>query len=232
VGKSKALLWGLAIGSFMTLSRGPWIGLACGIALASIGTAVDPARRLRLVATIAIVGGITLYFGGKAYVAGVGLGSTENSEEQESAAYRAILIDQYVQIALQKSFWGWGRDKFPTVGGMRSIDNHYLYLTLQQGLVGLCGFAAMLVTCVGRLLKSCVSRSVAPQEREFQATMLGVVVSFAVCISSVFLGGQLYPLLFFCLGWSEGSLLFMQNQNHRVISSAPVSGFQFRSVLA
>jgi hypothetical protein len=237
ISKPVILLYGLLMGSIMTGSRGPWLGVICGFALASIGTAHPPARRLLLVIVLLAVMGIAGYFIGKDYIAGAHLASGSNPEA-ESAAYRALLIDQYEDVALQRSVWGWGRATWPKLGGMTSIDNHYLFMALEEGMIGAGIFVLMLLTCAARLLRRCLSKSVDSEERVFQATMFGIIMAVAVTISTVFLGSQLYPLLFFFLGWSEGSLVFEPTQKmpRRMLSGhfnhMPVRGFANRGLSA
>jgi hypothetical protein len=228
--KSTILLFVLGLGSIMTFSRGPWMGLLCGLAFASIGVSSNPGRRLRLVVLLLALAGTFIYMGGKAYIAGVNPATTDHAEEQGSAAYRAILIDEYVDIALHRSVWGWGRGHWPIMGGMISIDNHYLLLTLEQGLIGLGIFLAILVTACSRLLRKALSSSTDSPERLFVSTMLGIQISIAVSIGTVFLGAQLYPLFFLCVGWTEGLLVW--GRKSEIVFAPVVRGFQFRGVLA
>jgi O-antigen ligase len=204
--KSQILAFGLLAGLFMTLSRGPWLGAVCGVILASVGTRPDRRRALKRAAVILVGGGLLLYVVGKSYIEDSG--PTDAVEEQASAAYRAVLLDQYNTIAMERPIWGWGRANWPLVPGMKSIDNNYLFVALGSGLAGTALFAAMLGAASLRLFASgYFVENLDPAERAFRFTMLGVVVATAISLGTVFLGSQLYPLLFLFLGWSEACVI-------------------------
>jgi len=57
------------------------------------------------------------------------------SENQETAAYRYELVTQYLDIANQQMWFGWGLTKWPKVFGMPSIDNFFLLLYLMHGII-------------------------------------------------------------------------------------------------
>jgi O-antigen ligase len=229
--KSQILTFGLLLGMFMTLSRGPWLGAACGVVLAAIGTNTDRRRGLKRAALILVGGGLILYTAGKAYIDGAG--PADAVEEQASAAYRAVLLDQYNDIAMQQPVWGWGRANWPQVPGMKSIDNNYLFIALGSGLVGTALFAIMLAVASWRLFASgFFVENLDPAERAFRFTMMGIVVSTAVSLGTVFLGSQLYPLLFLLLGWGEACILVKPEPSDVRSVEPATTGFEFIKVVA
>ena len=133
--KATAISAVLLVGMFMTLSRGPWIGAACGAILASVGTKANRRRALTRALLILVGSGLILYTAGKAYLDGVS--AFEGVEEQASAQYRAVLLEEYDKIVMQSPIFGWGHVNWPRVPGMPSIDNNYLYTALGSGLVRL-----------------------------------------------------------------------------------------------
>ncbi len=233
--KSRLMLWGLVAGSIMTVSRGPWIAVVVGIIVASIGTAQNRRLALRRTVLIVVVGGSLIYWAGKAYVAGSK--SYGPQEEVASAEYRTELWTEYGQIAMQQSFWGWGSLHWPHVKGMDSVDNWYLLVTIMYGLTGLTLFVTMLGVPIFRLIhKGMSEQNLAPDQRALLFTMSGILVSIGVAIATVFLGAQLYPILFLFLGWSEACLKATQTTSDTglaaVRSTVSMPAFAFRKVIA
>lgn len=53
-------------------------------------------------------------------------------EAKQSAAYRKVLTENYIKIAKEKPYFGYG-PRIPVVSGQDSIDNYYLLLALRYG---------------------------------------------------------------------------------------------------
>ncbi|HWE53376.1 MAG TPA: O-antigen ligase family protein [Bryobacteraceae bacterium] len=200
--KQRIITVGLLAGLFMTLSRGPWLGAIAGGILAEVGFSKNRPRALVRALLILVVGGTVLYYAGQAYLQGVS--AFEGVEEQASAEYRAILINQYEDIVMQSPIFGWGRANWPKVVGMPSIDNNYLFIALGTGLTGLGIFSAMFLLCIGRIFKSgYFTRHLSPDERSFRFAMFGILVSIAFSTATTYISAHMYPLFFFLLGWTE-----------------------------
>ena len=211
--KQQILAFGLVAGMVMTLSRGPWLGAVSGLILASVGFSVNTRKAFKRNAALLVLIAVLVYAGGKAYIANSpqpaetlshGLIVPDATEVEQSTAYRAVLFDKYVEIVMQRPYWGWGRFNWPQVPGMSSIDNNYLFIALNTGLLGVAVFLTMLMVACWRLVRSGIATE--PQDftdRAFFFTMLGVIVSVTVSTASVFMGSQLYPLLFLFLGWAD-----------------------------
>ncbi|MBX7219101.1 MAG: O-antigen ligase domain-containing protein [Blastocatellia bacterium] len=205
---SKATLISLGIlgGSIMTMCRGPWIGGVLGLGAMWIGRSKNRKRSvLLLLAGVLLIGvplGISLW-----NYASVGRANAQ-SESQETAAYRKELIDKYVDIAVERSTWGWGRNTWPKVPGMPSIDNYFLLLALMHGLVALGFLLAIFLVMIGRLFRFEMSHPPAvPPGSSPGFLFIGVYVAIFASIATVFLGGQTIPLLFLMTGWAEGYLV-------------------------
>ncbi len=220
------VIWtALVAGSIMTISRGPWIAVVVGGIVSAIGRSGDRWQALRRTLFILTVGGALLYVGGKAYVAGVDV--ADSPEEVSSAKYRAELLHQYRHIALVQSFWGWGSPDWPKVPGMVSIDNWYLLVMLMHGVTGLVLFGVMITVPTTRLIwVGLIDQDLSPDLRAMIFTMAGILTLIAVSVATVFLGGQLYPLLFLFLGWSDACLTY------RPRTSTALTFLHFRRVLA
>jgi hypothetical protein len=225
------MLLSLIAGSIMTLSRGPWLAVAAGAMFASVGTSRDRGRALKRTVVVLVLCGTLVYSVGKTYVSD-SAPSHAGQEERASAQYRAQLFDEYREIALQRTLWGWGSLYWPRVAGMASVDNWYLLVTLMYGVTGLVLFATMLATAFLLLIRNGLAATdLDGEHRALFFTLSGIIVAIAVAIATVFLGSQLYPLLFLLLGWSDACL---RNRTQRGSTPAPERApqFAFRSVLA
>lgn len=241
VSKERLMLIAMVAASLMTQSRGPWIATVVGAALASCGTASLYKRAFKRVMLGLLVGGCLAYFGARAYLAqpegGIASYKTtlaHGSEEQISAAYRTELISRYQEIAMQRSFWGWGTTTWPKLHDMRSVDNAYLLMTLMYGFTGLTLYLLMLGVGLARLLRRALSRSEL-RERALLFALSGIGVAIAVSMATVYLGEQLYPLLFLFLGWGEACLLGRPEDTSALGEPVILNWqprFQFRNVVS
>ena len=205
--KAQTLTIGLLGGVIMTLCKGPWTGAVLGAGLTAIGRVKN-----RKLAVNLLVAGI-LFIGIPAFIglwswASVGR-EYAKSVSQETAAYRKELVDKYVAIALEKSWWGWGLTKWPKVSGMPSIDNYYLLLALMHGLLALGFFVSILLYMAARLYRRGLRSPPLPLGGNSLAfTLLGIYAAFGLAVGTVYIGNQVVPLFFLITGWAEGYLQF------------------------
>lgn len=225
--KARIITWGLVAGSVMTMCRGPWLGGALATLVVTVGRARNRKLATRIALAAAILIGIPAYVAFHAYVS-VGRAGAK-SESQETAAYRKELMDKYTVIAEQKSFLGWGRNTWPKVHGMESIDNYYLQLTLMHGLLALTLFAAINIIMMVRLsLRAIKLSSGRSDEATLAFTLLSIYAAVAFSIATVYMGNQLLPLLAVITGWSEGFLQSRIGEGTSVSSREPKTGTEFR----
>ncbi len=196
-----ATLAGLA----MTLVRGPQIGALLACLVSAMGRGQNPPRRARFVLAAILLIGIPAGTVAWSY-ASVGRAAAKDAS-QESAAYRKELIDKYVGIALDHAALGWGRNGWPKVPGMPSIDNYYLLLSLMHGVPAALLLMSILVTLQANLLRNGF-RFVT----EFQTnsslsfTLAGIFAGFMFAILTVYMGDNVVPIFFTLAGFSEGYL--------------------------
>ncbi len=206
VSKAQVITLGLLGGVLMTMVRGPWIGAALAAFVSSIGNRRDKWRAVGLTAAAAVLIGIPVALQAWAYVSVGRINAV--SVSQESAAYRKELIDKYVDIALARSVWGWGRNSWPRVESMPSIDNHFLLLALMHGVLALGFLLAIFGWMMMRLfLAGMREPPAAVAGASFPFAMLGIFVAVFFSIATVYMGQQVVPLFFLITGWSEGALL-------------------------
>ncbi len=215
IGKARAISWILAAGVVMTLARGPWLGAVAGAMLVAVGRSKRPKRMLAWAGIGLVVSGAAVWGALSVYL-DVKPGQVMTMS-QESAMYRRELFDRYLSIAIDHAALGWGRNTWPKVPGMPSIDNYYLLLTLMHGLVATGLLAFLLVWCSARLLRLGVADAArrrdgmsgaagaAPNSLAF--TFAGILIAVAISLGTVYLGEAAMPLFFFIVGWAEGYVL-------------------------
>lgn len=232
--KARIITIGLFAGVIMTMVRGPWIGGFLAVAMVAIGKQKNRWMAVGIIlATLVVVGtpvGVMFY----QYVS-VGRAGAQ-SVAQESAAYRKELIDKYVDIVIQKSVFGWGRNYWPKVDGMTSIDNFYLLLSLMHGLLALSFFLGIFIWFMWRLFWRGMHEPPSdPPGSSLCFTLLGIYWSVLFSIATVFMGQQLIPVFFLLTGWAEGYLLGGKDvvrDAPQAAAERPNSPYNFRRVLS
>ena len=229
----RAYTWAMALGTFMTLVRGPLLGGIAG-ALVMI---VARARNRRLVGQIVLAGviivGVPAGIWFKAYVSVGREGAT--SVSQETAAYRAELMEKYTDVALQHAAWGWGRNAWPKAAGMESTDNNYLLVALNHGVIALGLFVGLMVVHAARLGRYGGQRRRSDPDGLLAFTLIGCYLSFFVSLATVYHGMQSVQMFFLVAGWSEGLLVY--GRGAAVVAAGSTAAavrppFTFRRVVA
>lgn len=234
--KAQLITLGILAGSIMTGCRGPWLG---GIA-AAVVVALGRTKK-RTLGIVLVLSGI-LFIGVPAAIsfwsyASVGRANAK-SDSQETAAYRKELMDKYIDIAIERSVWGWGRNTYPKVSGMPSIDNYFLLLSLMHGLIALGFLVGLFLWMFVRLLKRGFSLPPSvPAGSSLAFTLAGIYLAIFISIATVYMGEQVVHLLFILSGWAEAYLqskkegLGRNDENN--LSNVPLATnyFNFRRVL-
>ncbi len=191
-----ALLVVLVITLLSTQARGPWLGGLLALPIALLGLTRNLKRNALVLLAVCLVAGLALYVKGKAYTS-----VNPSSDEQQTAQYRAALLDSYVPIAQKGGAWGWG-EGFPVVQTYNSVDNEYLLLWLVQGWVGMVSFVVIAAGTVYRLIVATL-RSTGKRDRFFALTLLGCFSGILLTVGTVFLFGQPLQLFFLLAGWAQ-----------------------------
>ncbi len=208
-----ALLAVLVITLLSTQARGPWLGCILALPTALLGRTRNLSRNAFVLVAVCVVAGLALYVKGKAYTS-----VNPSTDEQQTAQYRADLIDFYVPIAQKGGAWGWG-EGFPVVHTSSSIDNEYLFLWLTQGWVGMVSFVAFAAATVYRLIVA-ILHSTGKRDRFFALTLLGCFSGILLTIGTVFLFGQPFQLFFLLAGWAQSVKTARVPQQQRQLSFA------------
>jgi hypothetical protein len=199
------ITYAVGAGSVMTLCRGPWIGAFLGMVAILVGRAANRKRVLTITLVLAVVIGVPAYLAFKSYVS-VGRAGAK-SVSQETAAYRKELLDKYIEIAEQHAAFGWGRNGWPRIDGMSSIDNYYLLLSLMHGITALALLLAIFIWMIARLGRLGFAHPWSSPVGSLAFSLLGAYLAMMVSIATVYLGMQAVQVLFLLTGWAEGVLL-------------------------
>jgi hypothetical protein len=206
------VLLGLAAGSFMTISRGPWMAMLFALPISLIGFTRNVIRSLLAVGVVSILVGSILYSVIDKYTDT----SWERVEsiDQQNAFYRRQLMTAYSGVIEQGGLWGWGRANRPRVGNLDSIDNEFLLVELSFGKIGLTLFVTIIGWSSVRLVHAAISnRRGRRRDMQFQFALLGAIIGVAVAVTTVYMGLQVKPVFFLMIGWAEGTMIFRAVQS-------------------
>jgi hypothetical protein len=198
--KARVITVVLFVAMIMTVARGPWIGGIIGAGIAMVGRARNRKKALRISLALLAVGSLV---GGKMLASYLDIQpGAHMTMSQESAFYRKVLMEKYFDIALDHMWFGWGLTTWPKVGGMESIDNYYLLLSLMHGVPATLMLVFMLlgssVMCIRKGLN-------APEAVAMPLFALaGIFVAIFVSLGTVYLGEQVLPTMFLMMGWAQG----------------------------
>ncbi len=195
----------VVLGLFMTQSRGPWLGCAFGLIVASIGFA----KNRRRAAVFAISGFVVAVLVTGIFLTKYTDTSVKTSDEdQQNAEYRRNLIPLYEPLIEKGGLWGWGTPTLVNHGvltwipGHDSIDNEYIKRAMTQGYFGISLFILMFCVAIVNLIRKCI----AFESREdilFAYCMIGAIISMAFTLTTVSLIDPMTEILFLFLGWSQ-----------------------------
>jgi len=197
--------WGAAlaigVGVLMTMSRGPWLGIAAGGGIAALGFVRHRRSFFAFVAVVALMAIPPALTALQSYVA---IERSYATPLQGSAVYRAELLPLYWPVVMEQPLFGWGARDWPKASAQPSVDNEYLLLALEHGLAAVACFLAI-VGWVGARLARWGSRTPPGSPRGGLAfTLLGILAAYSIVLVMVYLGAQTQPVLFLVLGWAEG----------------------------
>jgi hypothetical protein len=217
----------IALGLFMTQSRGPWVGAILAYMIARIGRAKKMRRAAIITMLLCAIGGTIGYIKAEQYTAGSIWDAKDI--EQENAIYRRELLDNYKPIVEKGGFFGYGVVDWPRVPGQPSIDNEFLFLEITQGKLGFWTYILLAAEAVIAGLRA-ARRATQRTDVYFALCMLGCVLGLLLTLTTVYMGAQSYPLFFLLMGWSQ-SLRQTQTAT-ATVPEATAARLRFRRVFA
>jgi hypothetical protein len=231
----------IMMGLFAPLSRAPWLAAGLGMittfSLARIiGLTKNVIFRYLMVGILlagVVAGGLAME---EIFTQFASVSSEDtSSQERQTIAYRFELYTTYGAIVLQKPIWGWGRLGWPVDPTQPSIDNAYLLLALNHGLVAVgCLFALFITMMLRTFFRIMQEPATKPPQAALSITLLSIFLMELFSLATVSLNSTNMTLLFMMFGWAEGYL--MNSSRHQFVGdniSTPISAqpFRFRRTL-
>ena len=199
-------LWMVA-GAIMSVSVGPLLAAACGAMIVSVCRAQNRKRAIVLLILLIAVVSQTLYPAFKAYVSvDPAVAHASGDQLQEDSAYRNKLVPLYIPVIEERPTWGWGRNSFPVMDGMGSIDNGYLFTALTFGVYAMALQVALYLAPPILLFIFSLPLSRRDPRALAAFSMIGIYTLNAVMDCTASGGGTPWRLFFTIAGWSAALL--------------------------
>lgn len=221
-------------GVFSTLGKGQWLAgfIAAGITI--IGRSKK--RETAMTAVIATM----VFVGVPAMIAFLNYASVGRAnaadDNQETAAYRYELVTEYMDVAKEKLWWGWGLMKWPEVPGFESIDNHFLLTYLNHGVIAVTLLLGIIFVMMARLIRHGMTQPPAePRGSSLAFTLAAIFLMYLIAVSTVAMMYQSCTVFFLITGLSDAYLRSSTWDGYRGEDKAAVitdnRRFRFRKVI-
>ncbi len=219
-------------GVFSTLGKGQWLA-----GIVATGIVIIGRSKKRLLAIYAVLG-VLVFIGIPALIAffkWISVGRYNATDDnQETAAYRYDLVIEYMDIAAQKLWFGWGLMQWPKVLGYPSIDNNFLLVYLNHGLLAVTLLLGMMFGMMGTLIWRGLQQPFAePPGSSLAFTLAAIYLMYIIAVATVAMMGQSATIFFIITGLSAGYLQNKKPDGFATENAAPVDTrlFRFRKVL-
>lgn len=182
------------LGLLFSISRGPMLGLLAGLVVLYIGWNQDRKKALSLVlaGTILVLPPIAIKF--VEYVSVDRYGAV--TREQENAAYRKELLDNYIEVIKESPWKGYGKNGVPVVRGQKSVDNQYLFISLLHGVFAMGLFVAITLYIIFRLFIYGWKHPPDHQAGQLSWVLIGCAGTWFVTLATVWMGAQSEQMVF------------------------------------
>ena len=133
--------------------------------------------------------------------------SHAQTQDQENAAYRKEMLDNYIEIIGIKPAWGYGRYTFPIVKGQKSIDNEYLFIAITSGLNNLAIYLVLIIVVLVRLVRFAFSHTNDSPQGRLAWVLIAAWISAIFTQATVYSGMQTTHYFFMIAAISEALVL-------------------------
>ncbi len=192
-------------GVISTLGKGQWLAGIVATSIVIIGRSKQRAAAMTAVIGVMIFIGIPLLIAFINYIS-VGRALSTN-ENQETAAYRYELIIKYAPIAKERLWSGWGFMKWPVIHDFPSIDNHFLLIYLNHGVIVVGILLGIIFIMMGRLIHHGLSQPLSePRGSSLAFTLAAIFLMYFIAITTVAMMVQSCTLFFIVTGLSDAYL--------------------------
>ncbi|MBT3630256.1 MAG: O-antigen ligase family protein [Candidatus Marinimicrobia bacterium] len=163
--------------------------------------------------------------------------SHAQTQDQENAAYRKEMLDNYIEIIADKPEWGYGRYTFPVIKGQKSIDNEYLFIAITSGLYNLAIYVTLIIAVLVRLLLFAVRHRYDSPQGQLAWVLIAAWISAIFTQATVYSGMQTTHYFFMIAAISEALVLtkgqaFLQlSPSIKEVSKEIQNGYNFSRTL-
>ncbi len=133
--------------------------------------------------------------------------SEAKNEDQENAAYRKEMLDNYFEVVAQRYWFGWGRFTFPVVNGQSSIDNEYLFIALTAGMMTLYLYLLTMIWVIFRLLIFAMKLPPDNVEAQLAWCLLAAWIGGIFTQATVYAGTQTLTFFYFKAAMTEAIII-------------------------
>lgn len=192
-------------GVLSTLGKGQWLAGIVAAGIVIIGRSKQRAAAMAAVIAVMVFIGLPLLIAFLNY-ASVGRANAAD-DNQETAAYRYELVAEYMDVAKEHLWFGWGLMKWPEVLGFESIDNHFLLTYLNHGVIVVSLLLGIIFVMMGRLIHHGMTRpSSEPIGSSLAFTLAAIFLMYLIAVATVAMMGQSCTLFFLVTGLSDAYL--------------------------
>jgi len=122
--------------------------------------------------------------------------ATALTKDQENAAYRKEMLDNYFEVIMDKPYWGYGRYTFPVIERQVSIDNEYLFIALTEGLTALFLYVLLLLWVIFKLIHSVSICDEAETNYQLYWVLIAAWISAIFTQATVYAGNQTVQIFY------------------------------------
>jgi hypothetical protein len=217
--RANLILLGCVLGLLFAMSRGPILGALLAVGVTKLGWLRERVAATGLALLLSCVLGVFAFDTVRTYLT-VSRGEAR-TQEQETAAYRTEMLDNYLEVVERRPIWGYGKDGFPLLKGQKSIDNQYLLLALAHGLPASIAFLFMLLAPIGLLGRVLARLPFDHRLGRLGWALLGALAGAVFTQITVFSGTQTAQVLAILQGLAVGmSIRLGRETSHQQIPSS------------
>lgn len=194
-----------ALGVITSISRAPIAGLLLSFVIIWFGWSKSKSISGGFLLILAIIG---LSLTVPKFVEYVSIKrSHAKTQDQENAAYRKEMLDNYIEVIQKRPSWGYGRYTFPIINGQKSIDNEYLFIAITSGMNNLYVYVTLIVVVAWRLLRFSLSRRYDDPAGQLGWVLLAAWISAVFTQATVYSGMQTTHYFFMIAALAESLVL-------------------------
>lgn len=200
--RRRVVFTGHWVGLLLSISRGPILGTLMTLGITAMAWSRYRAILVIFAGVFGVVGGAFAYIEFEAYT-NIDRGQAR-TVEQETAAYRRELLDNYLEVVDESPWFGYGRYQIPIVHGQKSVDNQYLFVALTHGLPAAWLFLLLMVVPAGMLAFQLIRLPHDHRLGRLGWALVALLVGAVVTQVTVFSGTQTVQVLAIFQGMSSG----------------------------